>query len=137
MYCTKSFSSSLSTTSFLVFLDFEHSKFLNPIKARLFYRLKVQGSLGTPLIVSGTIKDSLMKLCTVIVLLKTYQNTKRNFQKNDLRRHNDVIIKNNGKIRISVKPDKCYIIRKVMMRTFRKCKFYRNRVTESKLWPFK
>ena len=35
-----------------------------------FYRLKV----------SGTIKASPMKLCTIIVLLKAYQNTKRNYQ---------------------------------------------------------
>ena len=50
-----------------------------------FYRLKVQeGSLGTPLMISGTIKASSMKLCTVIALLKAYQNTKRNFQKYDL-----------------------------------------------------
>ena len=107
----------------------------NPIQARLFYRLKVQGggSLGTPLMISGTIKASPMKLCTVIVLLKTYQNTKRNFQKYDLWRHNDVITKNNDKIRTSVKPDKIYIIRKVMVRAFRKCNFYWNRVTESKV----
>ena len=30
--------------------------------------------------ISGTIKANRMKLCTVIVLLKVYQNTKRNFQ---------------------------------------------------------
>ena len=30
--------------------------------------------------ISGTIKASQMKLYTVIVLLKAYQNTKRNFQ---------------------------------------------------------
>ena len=30
--------------------------------------------------ISGTIKASPMKLCTVIVLLKAYQNTKRNFK---------------------------------------------------------
>ena len=29
---------------------------------------------------SGTIKASPIRLCTVIVLLKAYQNTKRNFQ---------------------------------------------------------
>ena len=45
-----------------------------------FYRLKFQGSLGTPLMISGTIKASSLKLCTVIVLLKAYQNTKRKFQ---------------------------------------------------------
>ena len=30
----------------------------------------------------GTIQASPIKLCTVILLLKTYQNTKRNFFKN-------------------------------------------------------
>ena len=50
----------------------------NPMQARLFYRSQVQGgSLGAPLMISGTIKASPMKLCTV--LLKAYQNTKRNF----------------------------------------------------------
>ena len=39
--------------------------------------------------ISVTIKASTMKLCTVIVLLKAYQNTKRNFQNI----HNDVIAK--------------------------------------------
>ena len=98
---------------------------INPIQARLFYRLKVKGgSLGTPLMISGTIKTISLKLCTVIVLLKAYQNAKRNFQKCDLLRHNDVITKNNGKIWTSAKPDKSYIIRKVMMRAFRKCIFY-------------
>ena len=49
-----------------------------------FYHLKVQGgSLGTPLMISATIKASPKKLCTRIVLLKGYQNTKRNFQKYD------------------------------------------------------
>ena len=47
--------------------------------------------------ISGAIKASLVKLCTVIVLLKAYQNTKRNFHKYDLWRRNDVITKNNGK----------------------------------------
>ena len=64
-----------------------------------FYSLKVQGVFREPpLMISGTIEASQMKLCTVIVLLKAYQNTKRNFQKYDLIRHNDVIMKNNGKI---------------------------------------
>ena len=52
-----------------------------------FYRLKVQGgSLGgkDPLMISATIQGSPTKLCTVIVLLKAYQNTKRNLQKYDL-----------------------------------------------------
>ena len=91
-----------------------------------FYRLKVQGGLGTPLMISGTIKASPMKLCTIIVLLEAYQNTKRNFQKYELGRHNDAITKNNGKIRTSAKPCKLYFIRKKMMRAFRKCNFYRN-----------
>ena len=64
--------------------------------------------------ISETIKASPIELCTVIVLLKAYQNTKRKFL-------NDVITKNNRKIRTSAKPDKLYIIRKVMMSAFRKC----------------
>ena len=48
-----------------------------------FYHLKVQGG-PPPLMISGTITASPMKLCRVIVLLKAYQNTKRNFQKYDL-----------------------------------------------------
>ena len=56
-------------------------KNLTLFRPGFFYRFKVQGgSLGTPLMISGTIKTSPMKLCTVIVLLKAYQNTKRNFQ---------------------------------------------------------
>ena len=58
---------------------------INPIQARLFLPFKgPRGSLGTPLMISGTIKASSLKLCTVIVLLKVYQNTKRNVQKYDL-----------------------------------------------------
>ena len=34
--------------------------------------------------ISGTIKANSMKLCTVIVLLKAYKSTKRNFQKYEL-----------------------------------------------------
>ena len=68
--------------------------------------------------ISGTIKASPMKLCTVIVLLKAYQNTRRKFEKYDLLRHNDVIAKNNGKIRTSAKPGKLYIIQKEIMRAF-------------------
>ena len=74
--------------------------------------------------ISETITASPMKFCTVIVLLKTYQNRKRNFQKYVSLRHNDVITKNNGKIWTFVKPGKLYIIRKVMMRAFGKCNFY-------------
>ena len=54
---------------------------LNPIQARLFLSFKgPRGVFRDPLMISGTIKASPMKLCTVIVLLKPYQNTKRNFQ---------------------------------------------------------
>ena len=74
--------------------------------------------------ISGTIRASPMKLCTVIVLLKAYQNTERNFEKYDLRRHNDDITKNNGGIRTSSKPDTLCIILKVMMRALRRCNFY-------------
>ena len=78
----------------------ESHKRLTIFKPGFFYRLKVQGVGGIfrdPLMISGTIKASPMKLCTVIVLLKAYQNTKRNFQKSDLRRHNDVITKTMAK----------------------------------------
>ena len=34
--------------------------------------------------ISETIQASPMKLCTVIVLLKTYENTQRKFQKSDI-----------------------------------------------------
>ena len=37
---------------------------------------------------------------------------------------NDVITKDNGKIRASTKPNKLYIIRKILMRAIRKCTFY-------------
>ena len=43
--------------------------------------------------VSGIIQASPMKLCTVVVLLKAYQNTYRIFQKCDAWHHNDVITK--------------------------------------------
>ena len=49
----------------------------NPIQARLFYPVKVQ---GTSLLTSGTIQAWPIKLCTVIVLLKAYQNMKINFK---------------------------------------------------------
>ena len=78
-----------------------------------------------------------MKLCTVIVLLKAYQNTKRNFQKYDLWRHNDVITKNNGKIQISAKPGKLYIIRKDVMRASQNVSFIEIESLNQKLWPFK
>ena len=55
----------------------------NPIQARLFYRFKDargEGVFRDPLMISVTIKASPMKLSTVIVILKAYQNTKRNFQ---------------------------------------------------------
>ena len=47
---------------------------LNPIRSRLFYSLKVQVGLYT-LKMLRIIKASLAKLCSVIVPLKTYQNT--------------------------------------------------------------
>ena len=54
---------------------------LNPIQARLFLPFKgPRGVFRDPLMISGTITASPMKLCTVIAPLKTYQNTKRNFQ---------------------------------------------------------
>ena len=57
---------------------------LNPIQARLLLRFKgPRGVLKDPLMISGTIRISSMTLCKVIVLLKAYQNTKRNFQRYD------------------------------------------------------
>ena len=48
-----------------------------PYSGQAFLPLKRPGgSLG----ISGTIKASPMKLCTLIVQLKAYQKTKRNFQ---------------------------------------------------------
>ena len=56
--------------------------FLTLFTPGFFYPLNVQGSsLGTPLMISGTINASPMKLCTVIVPLKAYQNTKGIFKK--------------------------------------------------------
>ena len=53
-----------------------------------------RGSLETPsLMISGTIKANHMKLCTLIVPLKTFQNTKKIFHESYLWRHNDVITK--------------------------------------------
>ena len=69
--------------------------------------------------ISGTIKASPTKLCTVIVLLRPTRIQKEIFKNMTY----DVITKNNGKIRTSAKPDKLYITRKVMMRAFRKCTF--------------
>ena len=57
---------------------------LNPIQAMLFLPFKGPRGVFRDLMISGTSKASQMKLCTVIVLLNTYQNTKRNFQKYDL-----------------------------------------------------
>ena len=44
--------------------------------ARLFYRLKVQGGGSLGLMISGTIKLSPMKLCTVILLLSVKKTKK-------------------------------------------------------------
>ena len=55
---------------------FETDLEFNPIRSGFFYRLKVQeGSLGTPPKISRTNEGSPMKLCTLIALLKVYQNT--------------------------------------------------------------
>ena len=56
---------------------------LNLIHARLFYCLKVQEwifSNLSPFMITGTIQASPMKLCTVMVLLEAYQNTKEIFK---------------------------------------------------------
>ena len=46
---------------------------------------------------------------------------------------NDVLTKDNGKMRMSEKPVKLYIIRKVLKRAIQKCTFYRIGVILSKV----
>ena len=55
---------------------------LNKHHARLCLPFKGPGAVfrGPPLEISGTIQPHPMKCCKVIVLLKAYQNTKRNFR---------------------------------------------------------
>ena len=65
--------------------------------SQAFLPFKGRGVFWNPLMISGINKSSPVKLCAVIVLLKAYQNTKRNFRKSDLRRHNDVIDVSYGK----------------------------------------
>ena len=49
---------------------------INPIRSWLYFTvLKVQGVFRDPLKISGPIQGSPIKLCTVIVLRKVYQNT--------------------------------------------------------------
>ena len=70
-----------------VFVFYSHygdsisSEKLNSIRSRLFYCVKVQGVFRDPPKTLGTIEGNPMKLCRVMVLLKVYQNTKRNFQR--------------------------------------------------------
>ena len=59
----------------------EKPKTVNPIHTRLFLPFKgPRGVFRDPLMISGTIKANPMKLCTVIVPLKVYQNTKEIFK---------------------------------------------------------
>ena len=54
-----------------------------PYSGQAFLAIKGPGGLRDsppPLMISGTVKASPMKLCKIIVLLKVYQNTKRNIQ---------------------------------------------------------
>ena len=48
-------------------------------------------------------------------------------------RHNDIISKNNRKVRTSAKPNKLYIVRKVLMRAIQKSTFYWIWATMSKV----
>ena len=58
---------------------------INPIQARLFLPFKgPSGVFRDPLMISGTIQGNPLKLVTVIVPFKAYQNTKRNLQEYDL-----------------------------------------------------
>ena len=72
----------------------------------------------------GTTKASPMNLCRGLVLLKTYQNIKRKCQKSELWRYNDVISKNNGRIRNSAKSGKLYTNPKMLIKAFQKCYFH-------------
>ena len=65
---------------------FKLKTYINSIQTSLFFRLKIRGGglFGAPLMISGTIQANQVKLCTVIALLKAYQNTKINDQKSDL-----------------------------------------------------
>ena len=64
-----------------------------------------------------------MKFCTVIVILKAYQNTKEIFKSMTFDVTMESLLKQ-WEIRTSAKPDKLYIIRKLIMRAFRKCIFF-------------
>ena len=53
---------------------------------------------------------------------------------------NDVMTKNNGKIRTSAKPSKLYLVRKVLIRAIQKCTFLLNlnhdlTMTTHQIWP--
>ena len=72
--------------------------------------------------ISRIIKASQMKLCNLMVLLNTFQNTKK--IKNLTYDITMTSLLKQWEIRTSAKPDKLYINRKVMMRAFQKCNFY-------------
>ena len=72
--------------------------------------------------ISGTIKASPMKFCTVIVPLKAYQNQKEIFKNVTYDVTMTSILKNT--MAKFGPPQNQTIIRKVTMRAFRKCKFY-------------
>ena len=74
--------------------------------------------------ISGTIKASKMKLCIVIILLKTFQNTEKIKNMTYDVTMTSLLEQWEMGIRTSLKPDKLYVIRKVMMRPFGKCNFY-------------
>ena len=72
VYMDKELNSLIGTNLKSQMLD-SRNDVLTLFRPGFFYRIKVQGgSLGTPLMISGTIKANPMKLCTA----KVYQNTK-------------------------------------------------------------
>ena len=64
--------------------DFHTEARIMPIQRSLSILNRALNPIWDPLMISGTIKASQMKLCTVTVLLKAYQKTKGNFRKFDL-----------------------------------------------------
>ena len=74
--------------------------------------------------ISGTIKASPMKFCTVIVLLKAYQNTKEVFRNLTCDVTMTLFFKQWENLDPLETRQMIYIFRKVMMRAFEKLNFY-------------
>ena len=95
----------------IIFLS-KYGIFLSLFRPGFFFRLKVQGgSLGTPVMISGTIKAGPVKLCTVISLSeykRNFQNVNydvkmtsllKQWQNSDLRETRQIIYHSKGNVR--------------------------------------